>query len=142
MSKKTNEILNLDGDPNRCVYKADEKSFLKRFFKTLKIMEEIKAFRKIKGSSSEPITQMYYEFRQWKECFATWRRNLPLYGNAMQLVISTHQYTSGYYIEERGKELTQTDICYVGKEVDKLEKRIIKEHEKAIKQKRGVRFIT
>ena len=93
-------------------------------------------------SSGEPITQMNFEFRQWKECFAAWRRNLPIYGDRMQLVIGMHPYTSGYWIEERGKELTPTDICYVGKEVDKLEKRIIKEHEQAAKQERGVRFTT
>lgn len=91
---------------------------------------------------SEPITQMHFEFREWKKCFATWRRNLPIYGDTMQLVIATNPYTSGYWIEERGKELMSTDICYIGTEVDKLEMRIIKEHAKAVKMERGVRFTT
>lgn len=89
----------------------------------------------------EPITQMYFEFRHWKECFEAWHSAVPIYGDAIQLVVSTHHYTSGYYIEEKGKELTAGDMCYTGKQVNAFEKRIIKEFEKAEKQKRGVRFI-
>lgn len=80
---------------------------------------------------------MYFEFREWKECFASWHK---LNDRDYQLVISTHPYTSGYYIEFLGKKLTPTDICYVGKEVGALEKRIIKEHDHAKNMKRGVLF--
>lgn len=95
----------------------------------------------LENKKSETITQMYFEFRHWKECFQKWKDIALVHGDEnMQMVISTHPYTSGYYIEKFGTKLTDSDICYTGKQVDKLEKRIIKEHHQAEKQERGVKF--
>jgi hypothetical protein len=72
----------------------------------------------------EPIVQMHFDFKDWKECFTTWKENLPIYGDNMQMVISTHWASAGYWIEHLGKELTHGDTVYVGKEVMELEMRV------------------
>ena len=92
---------------------------------------------------TDNIDQLHFEFKDWKECFKSWKDNIKFYGEEnMQLIISTHSFTSGYWIEARGKELTDSDIIYVGKKVVDLENRFMKEIELAEKEKRGVNFIT
>lgn len=91
---------------------------------------------------TEPITQMNFDFKDWKECFKVLRDNLEIYGDEMQLVISTHFLTSGYWIEEKGKDLTKTDIVYTGNEIFELEKRIEEEIILAEKENRSPNFIT
>lgn len=46
------------------------------------------------------ISQMFFEFNQYNEAFSAWHENLPIYEDKMQMVISTHEYTSGYWIEK------------------------------------------
>jgi hypothetical protein len=93
-----------------------------------------------KPAERDRVPQMKFEFHQWKEVFKTWRENLAL-GYDMQLVISTHPYTSGYWIEYRGSEVTPGDHVYTGKRVDALEKRIIAEHKRAAKKERGIKSL-
>ncbi len=90
----------------------------------------------------ERICQMNFEFNQWEEVFKVWKDNLKIYGDEMQLVISTNPYTSGYWIEYKGATVTKGDKVYVGKQVLELEKRIIKEHQTAKKEERGVHFVS
>ena len=70
------------------------------------------------------IPQMSFEFYQWEEAFKTWEENLPLYGDAMQFVISTHPNTAGYWIEKKGTELKNGDYLYTGRKVIYLKRRI------------------
>lgn len=86
------------------------------------------------------ISQMFFEFNQYNEAFSAWHENLPIYEDKMQMVISTHEYTSGYWIEHAGKEYNPvTDYCYTGDEVIALEKRVRKEIEnRKITGKRGI----
>lgn len=72
----------------------------------------------------EEITQMHFDFNDWELAFKTWHENLPIYGDEMQFVISEHFYTSGYWIEAKGKNITKTDNVYLGDEVLELEKRV------------------
>ena len=88
----------------------------------------------ISDTQIDEIGQLYFEFKDWKDCLNSWRDNLELYGEKnMQLVISTHPITSGYYIETRGKELTKGDHKYCGKKVFEQEKRVKAAIEKAKK---------
>jgi hypothetical protein len=59
----------------------------------------------------------------------------------MQMVISTIPYGSGYWIEKKGTELGANDRLYIGNDVLELEKRIIKEVERAKKRKTYPRLI-
>lgn len=88
------------------------------------------------------ITQMNFEFNQWEEVFKTWKENLPIYGDNMQLVISEGEWVSGYWIEPKGTELLKDDHVYIGKQVDELETRVRTEIELAEKEKRSPQFIT
>lgn len=81
-----------------------------------------------------------YEFNQWEIVFKLWRGFTPEEKKSHQIVISTHHYTSGYWVEPIGTDLTNGDYKYVGKEVDELMKRVETEIETAEKQERGVVF--
>jgi hypothetical protein len=85
--------------------------------------------------------QLFFEFKDWKECFQSWKDNIKIYDD-MQMVISTHSLTSGYWIEKKGTHLTQGDIAYTGSQVDELEKRIIEEIEISAIQNRCAKFTT
>lgn len=88
------------------------------------------------------ITPRTFEFKEWKDCFETWCGDEPVSSEQMQLVISTHPYTSGYYIEAKGTELTKGDLCYTGKEIYELERRVIAEIALAEREERSPRFTT
>lgn len=72
----------------------------------------------------EEITQMHFDFNDWELAFKTWHENLPIYGDEMQFVIATHWASSGYWIEAKGRTITDTDYLYMGDEVLELEKRV------------------
>jgi hypothetical protein len=79
------------------------------------------------------ISQMFFEFKDWKRCFETCEENLPIYGNEMCLIISVNPITSGYWIEEYDPITTDTinGKLYRGKEFEELKQRVILEHEQA-----------
>lgn len=57
----------------------------------------------------EDITTQHFEFRNWKQAKSQWIKNNNLYEGQIQFVISTHPYSSGYWIESLGKDLTHGD---------------------------------
>ena len=76
-------------------------------------------------TENEEISQMAFEFKDWEKCFSTWRKNEAIYNDAMQLVISTHWASQGYWIEAKGKKINpRTDYVYVGQQVYELETRV------------------
>lgn len=87
------------------------------------------------------ISQMHFEFKDFEKCFSTWRKNLPIYGDSMQLVISTIPYTSGYWIEPLGTDVQDGDVVYTGEQVDDLERRVKEEVAKAPLSNRSPRLI-
>jgi hypothetical protein len=91
-----------------------------------------------KATETDHIPQIHYDFCQWEEVFTTWRENVKL-GYDMQLVLSTNPYTSGYWIEYKGADVTKGDKVYTGKAVFALEKRLISAHGKAKKNECGIK---
>lgn len=90
----------------------------------------------------EEITQMYFEFNQFEEMVEVWNDNVSLYGDAMQLVISRHPYSSGYWIEANGKELTdQRDRAFTGEAAKDIIQRIEKEIREAKEEGRTANLI-
>lgn len=71
----------------------------------------------------EEIAQMHFDFADWEKAFQVWRETEPIYGDNMQMVISTKAYP-GYWIEVKGKHLMAGDHLYVGAEVYALEERV------------------
>ncbi len=68
---------------------------------------------------------MYFRLNDWKQCFATWHTIAKQMPNHFQLILNTHPYTSGYYIEQLGNVINQLyDHVYIGNEVAELEKRV------------------
>lgn len=63
-----------------------------------------------------------FAFKDWKEAFELWRVESKTH--KVQLVIATHWITSGYWIEDLGTYITETDYLYKGDEVLELEKRL------------------
>lgn len=84
----------------------------------------------------------YFEFLDWRKCFDRFRELQDTYGDNLRLTIATKFYVSGYWIERVSFKTYDGDIIYTGDDVDKLEKRIIQEHETAKKEERGVLFTT
>ena len=95
----------------------------------------------IKMKDKKGITSIWFEFMDWKKCFQTWRSEEMIHGDNIQLVVSTHPYSSGYWIEKKGNKLSTKDYCYIGKEVYDLEKRVIKGIALAEKEHSGVTLI-
>ncbi len=58
---------------------------------------------------SQDITTTHFEFRNWLQAKRHWEKLQPLYEGYLQFVQSTHPYSSGYWIEEKGKEVTKFD---------------------------------
>jgi hypothetical protein len=70
---------------------------------------------------------LHFDFKYYKECFKEWRYIYRIYGDKVKFVISTHELTSGYWIENSDYDVLDngTEIVYKGKEVDKLIKRVL-----------------
>lgn len=78
----------------------------------------------------------YYEFTQWKDAFSKYYELEKQFPNKVQLVISSHFCTSGYWVEPLNTTITPLDERYSGISVNQLEDRVRKEIEKAAKQGR------
>jgi len=74
-----------------------------------------------------------YDFSEYLKCFEDYNAAVKKYGaGKIQLVISTHWCSEGYWIEPRGNEINkETDYVYTGSQVDRLFKRVSKGIEKA-----------
>lgn len=90
------------------------------------------------------MSQQHFEFKDWQQAEAAWKDAQETYDDPV-LIISSHHYTSGYWIEE-DKELHGEDakksIKYRGEAATDLFNRIRQELEQAKSEGRGVRFIT
>lgn len=66
----------------------------------------------------------HFEFRDWEKAFASFYR-MKRDDDSLRLVIDSHPYTSGYWIE-KGKESTGTEIGIYNTvdEVKRLEQRL------------------
>lgn len=67
---------------------------------------------------------MYFAFRDWERAFATFYR-MKREDETLRLVIDSHPYTSGYWIE-KGRSSTGTEIGVYNTvdEVKRLEQRL------------------
>lgn len=69
--------------------------------------------------------EVFFAFSEWEKLFKQWHDNYEKYKYKKQLVISTHEYTSGYWIEKLGKKINPAiEYVYKGGEVFELEKRV------------------
>lgn len=76
--------------------------------------------------------QIYFPTDKWKEAFQCWDDNQHLYEGKIQMVVSTKFFTSGYWIEDIGKDLTLGYLVYSSdKKVQALKARIESEIERA-----------
>lgn len=77
----------------------------------------------------------HFKLKDWQkafDCFDKWG------ADKVQLVLSTHPYTQGYWLEDRGVQVyDDLDFLYVGEEVYELRKRVEDALAKTI-QHRGV----
>ena len=77
---------------------------------------------------------MHFEFRNWRKAKEAFLINKENFDGHLQFVISTHPYTSGYYIESLGMTLIDTDrVIKTNKSVSNFFRRI----EKTIKENPG-----
>lgn len=72
-----------------------------------------------------------FDFKDWKDAFACYYEEQAK-DSSVRMVISTHFYSSGYWVENNTAELNpETDYAYETlKEVKELEKRVIKTRKK------------
>ncbi|CAG5001837.1 hypothetical protein DYBT9275_02751 [Dyadobacter sp. CECT 9275] len=76
--------------------------------------------------------QIFFTTDKWKDAFQCWDDNQHLYEGKIQMVINTNFFTSGYWIEDIGKELAHGDIVYdSNKKVQALKARIESEIDRA-----------
>lgn len=70
--------------------------------------------------------QLHFELSDFEEAFEAYKENQLLYGDDVVLVLSTHPYTEGYWIEKKpdSAQLPETDKMYVGDDVFALENRV------------------
>ena len=80
----------------------------------------------LKDQFIEGTIDAYFDFCEWEDAFKLYFKceSEDKYPN-LRLVISTESYTSGYWIENRTKELKEgTGKAYSGKEVYQLYERV------------------
>ena len=91
------------------------------------------------------ILPLMYEFLKWRECFDKLRELVTTLGKEnIRFVVSEHEFTSGYWIENANKPFQNSyglDFAYTVDEAFKLEKLIIEEHQRAQLEKRGITYI-
>lgn len=90
----------------------------------------------------KPFISEHFEFLDWQKCFDRLREVRKLHGDRVRLTVATKFYVSGYWIEHTTCKTHDGDFIYFGDEIDALEQRIIKEHEAAKEEDRGVLFTT
>ena len=67
----------------------------------------------------------HFEFKDFKLAFSTYENLIKEGYENLRLVISTHDYTSGYWVETTDKKLSNSDFMYHGEEVFKLKERVM-----------------
>jgi len=73
----------------------------------------------------ERFGQMHFEFKEWKDAFRFWDENKDLYDGKIRFIVSTHPYSSGYWIEDLQYELQGDCVVYAtDSEVQDLRKRV------------------
>jgi hypothetical protein len=65
----------------------------------------------------------HFEFKDWKEAFQTYYKEVEK-DPSLQLILSTHPYSSGYWIEQGQLEDRYSYIYSGMREAKKLEQRI------------------
>lgn len=77
----------------------------------------------------------------WRQCFEAYRECETEHGaDNIQLVLSTHWASEGYWIEAKGKDLSAEDYAYTGTEVWEFYERLKTEIEAAEKEGRHPKF--
>lgn len=83
---------------------------------------------------------IHFEFNQWEQCFAK-IRELWLGFVDVDLIVSCHPYSSGYWIELAGGKLSESDIRYGGyNDIVSYEGRIRCEIKDAENKNKSARF--
>ena len=98
----------------------------------------------VEGETFEPL---FYPFMEWEQCIEAVRKMQERYGvDKVQLVLSTHWTTSGYWVEYEGTEFSPIgliyDVKYVGDQITEFVGRLVTEHEYRKNPKHKPRFIT
>lgn len=84
----------------------------------------------------------YFDFLDWHSAFSTYDMAVVSYGkDKVQFVVSEHPYTSGYWIEDAGNELSVGDCIVPFEHVAVYKCRIHREIQDAKNQGRTPRFI-
>lgn len=87
--------------------------------------------------------QIFFPTDKWREAFKCWEENQHLYEGKIQMVVSTNFFTSGYWIEDIGKDLTHGDHVYnTDKKVQALKLRIESEIKRAKSDGNSAQFIS
>lgn len=86
--------------------------------------------------------QIFFPTDKWKDAFRCWDDNQHLYEGKIQMVVSTNFFTSGYWIEDLGKDLTHGDTVYSSdKKVQALKARIEAEIHRAKNEGGSPQFV-